>query len=158
REALAKRLAREPGGVLGIYTNLITRAAVVWIIREAKRHGWTVILGGPESAGYPNEYLAYGADVIVMGEGEESLAELLPALAERGPHRLHGVAGTTFRDEDGQVVTNPTRTQIADLDALPWPDREAIALGQYVDVWRTHHGMGSVNLITARGCPYKCNW
>jgi radical SAM superfamily enzyme YgiQ (UPF0313 family) len=29
---------------------------------------------------------------------------------------------------------------------------------QYVDTWRTHHGMGSVNLITARGCPYKCNW
>ena len=47
---------------------------------------------------------------------------------------------------------------IADIDALPWPDRSAIDTSAYVDVWRTHHGRGSVNLITARGCPYKCNW
>jgi anaerobic magnesium-protoporphyrin IX monomethyl ester cyclase len=63
-----------------------------------------------------------------------------------------------FHDEDGRVVRNSGRAQIADLDSLPWPDREAIDIGRYVDVWRTHHGMGSVNLITARGCPYKCNW
>ena len=40
---LAARLAQTPGRVLGIYTNLITRGNVVWIIGEAKRHGWTVI-------------------------------------------------------------------------------------------------------------------
>ena len=158
RAALAARLAATPGGVLGVYTNLLTRAAVLWLVAAAKRHNWTVVLGGPESAGYPAEYLARGADVIVVGEGEEALAELLPALARHGPHRLHGVAGTIFRDEDGQVVTNPPRTQIADLDGLPWPDRDRIDLRQYIDVWRTHHGAGSVNLITARGCPYKCDW
>jgi anaerobic magnesium-protoporphyrin IX monomethyl ester cyclase len=41
---------------------------------------------------------------------------------------------------------------------LPWPDRGAIDQDRYVSVWRTHHGRGSVNLITARGCPYRCNW
>ena len=40
---LAARLAQTPGGVLGIYTNLITRGNVVWIIGEAKRHGWTAV-------------------------------------------------------------------------------------------------------------------
>ncbi|HEX5689727.1 MAG TPA: radical SAM protein, partial [Roseiflexaceae bacterium] len=158
RVELAERLAREPGGVLGIYTNLITRSNVIWIAGEAKRHGWTVVLGGPESANYPDEYMAHGADVIVTGEGEATLAELLPILARRGPHRLHGVAGTTFRDEDGQVVVNVERPQIDDIDSLPWPDREQIDQQQYIDIWRTHHGMGSVNLITARGCPYKCKW
>jgi radical SAM superfamily enzyme YgiQ (UPF0313 family) len=155
---LSARLAREAGGVLGIYTNLITRGNVVAIIAEAKRHGWTVVLGGPESANYPEQYLAHGADVVVAGEGEETLAELLPALARNGPHRLHDIAGTTFRDERGSLVVNPPRPQIADIDGLPWPDRERIDLPKYVDVWRTHHGMGSVNLITARGCPYKCAW
>ena len=155
---LFARLASEPGGVLGIYTNLITRANVLAIVAEARRQGWTVVLGGPESANYPAEYLAHGADVVVVGEGEETLAELLPALAHKGPHRLHGIAGAIFRDEAGQVVTNPARPQIADLDSLPWPDRERIDLPRYVDAWRSHHGMGSVNLITARGCPYKCNW
>jgi radical SAM superfamily enzyme YgiQ (UPF0313 family) len=158
RAELADRLAREPGGVLGIYTNLITRSNVVWIVGEAKRHGWMVILGGPESANYPDEYMAHGADVIVTGEGEATLAELLPILARKGPHRLHGVAGTTFRDEDGQIVVNVERPQIDDIDSLPWPDRERIDIQKYVEVWRTHHGMGSVNLITARGCPYKCKW
>ena len=155
---LFERLGRETGGVLGIYTNLITRGNVVAITAEAKRRGWTVVLGGPESANYPEQYIDHGADVVVVGEGEETLAELLPMLASRGPHRLHGIAGTIFRDEHGQVISNPPRPQIADLDSLPWPDRERIDLPKYVDAWRTHHGMGSVNMITARGCPYKCQW
>jgi radical SAM superfamily enzyme YgiQ (UPF0313 family) len=155
---LAARFAQEPGGVVGIYTNLMTRPAVLAAVAAAKAHGWTVVLGGPESANYPAEYLARGADVVVVGEGEATLAELLPTLATRGPHRLHGIAGTVFRDEAGAVVTNPEREQIADLDSLPWPDREAIDTARYVDVWREHHGSGSVNLITARGCPYRCRW
>ena len=157
REALRERLAAERG-VLGIYTNLITRPSVVGLIRDARARGWTVVTGGPESANYPDEYLDQGAHVVVVGEGEQTMAELLPALAARGPHRLHGVAGTIFRDEDGRLVRNPPRGQIPDLDSLPWPDRERIDLQRYVDVWRTHHGMGSVNLITGRGCPYRCTW
>ncbi|MGH7507423.1 MAG: B12-binding domain-containing radical SAM protein, partial [Longimicrobiales bacterium] len=71
---------------------------------------------------------------------------------------LHGVAGTIFMDETGQVVHNPSRPQIPTLDELPWPDRERIDMDRYVQVWREHHGMGSVNLITARGCAYRCRW
>lgn len=157
-DGLVARLAADAGGVVGLYSNLMTRRRVLDITREAKHRGWTVVLGGPESANYPAEYLRHGADVVVLGEGEETLAELLPALAARGPRRLHGVAGTVFLDEDDRVVANPERAQIRDLDSLPWPDRDAIDLPKYVDVWRTHHGMGSVNLITARGCPYRCRW
>src|SRR5581483_2664950 len=139
RSALSQRLAAGPAGVLGVYTNLITRRSVLSIVNEAKRHGWTVVLGGPESANYPAEYLARGADVVVFGEGEETMRELLPAIETRGVHRLHGIAGTVFRDETGTTVTNADRPQIKDVDALPWPDREAIDVDRYVDVWRTHH-------------------
>lgn len=158
RDEIVTRLARQPGGVVGIYTNLMTRGPVLGIIAAAKACGWSVIVGGPESVNYPAEYLRHGADVVVLGEGEETLAELLPALATRGPHRLHGVLGTVFRDEGGKVVTNRERPQIRDLDSLPWPDRDKMDVQRYVDVWREHHGMGSVNLITARGCPYRCRW
>ena len=95
RPALLARLD-QGRGVLGLYTNLITRATIVWIMGEAKKRGWTVVVGGPESANYPEQYLAHGADVVVVGEGEATMAELLPALAQRGPHRLHGVHGTVF--------------------------------------------------------------
>ncbi|RMH23156.1 MAG: radical SAM protein [Acidobacteria bacterium] len=158
RRELVERLAREAGGVLGIYVNLTTRSAALELIRSAKAHGWTVVLGGPEPANYAAAFLDRGADVVVLGEGEQTMAELLPALARRGPHRLHGVRGTVFRDQDGALVENPERPQIPDLDSLPWPDREQIAIEDYVEVWRRHHGKGSVNLITARGCPYRCRW
>lgn len=157
RRELFERLARGPG-VIGIYTNLITRGAVLAITAEAKKQGWTVVLGGPESANYPAEYLGSGADVVVVGEGETTMEELLPALAAKGPHRLHGIAGTVFRDETGAVIANPERARIANLDSIPWPDRARIDQARYVNVWREKHGAGSVNLITARGCPYKCNW
>src|SRR5688500_10611002 len=56
RAELHERLARGPG-VLGVYTNLITRGSVVALIGKARALGWTVIAGGPESANYPDEYL-----------------------------------------------------------------------------------------------------
>ncbi|MDH4147118.1 MAG: B12-binding domain-containing radical SAM protein [Acidimicrobiia bacterium] len=158
RDELVARLAAEPGGVLGLYTNLMTRASVVSVMQAARAHGWTVVAGGPESASYPEQYLAHGAHVVVVGEGEQTMEELLVALRDRNPHRLHDVAGVVFHDEDGRLVRTEGRAQIRDIDSLPWPDRDAIDIGRYVDVWRTHHGMGSINLITARGCPYKCNW
>ena len=74
-------MAATPGGVVGIYTNLMTRRSVLEIVRAAKLHRWTVVLGGPESANYTVEYLGAGADVIVIGEGELTLGEALPALA-----------------------------------------------------------------------------
>jgi len=157
RQSLADRL-RAGRGIVGIYTNLLTRSSVLRLIAEAKRGQWTVVLGGPESANYPDQYLDAGADVIVIGEGEETMLALVGAFASRGPHRLHDVAGVAFRDEDGRIVRTPDRQALPDLDTLPWPDRDAIDLDRYVEVWRTHHGSGSVNLITARGCPYRCNW
>src|SRR5271155_2299711 len=45
REELFARLADEAGGVLGLYTNLMTRPAVLEIVSRAKAHRWTVILG-----------------------------------------------------------------------------------------------------------------
>src|ERR1700743_2681854 len=61
RDQLFARLAQS-SGVIGIYTNLMTRRPVLDIVAEARRNGWTVVLGGPESANYPGEYLAAGAD------------------------------------------------------------------------------------------------
>src|SRR5262245_7354149 len=46
REELLQRFEKSPGGVVGIYTNLITRRSALTIIEAARHHGWTVILGG----------------------------------------------------------------------------------------------------------------
>ncbi|HLF28095.1 MAG TPA: radical SAM protein [Anaerolineae bacterium] len=151
-------LERERPPVVGIYTNLMTKFNVLKMIGACKRSGASVILGGPEPANYAAEYLERGADVIVVGEGEATLEELLPRLAKDGPHKLDGILGIVYRREDGSIDRALPRPQIANLDSLPDPDREAIDIDRYVQTWRTHHGLGSASLICARGCPYHCEW
>jgi len=151
-------LQKGPPSVLGIYANLMTRPNVIEILRVAKQAGWQTVVGGPEPGAYVDEYLQAGADVVVIGEGEVTLEELVPTLRSSSVYNLHHVDGIAFRAGDGSVVRTKPRAQIKDIDAQPWPAREAIDTARYVDVWREHHGMGSVSLITARGCPYHCRW
>ena len=96
---------------------------------------------------------------IVIGEGELTLDELLHALPARGAHALHEVRGIVFRDGAGRVRAHPG-TAARSRTSMRCRCRTAgrSTCSKYVDVWRRHHGMGSVNLITARGCPYKCTW
>ncbi len=157
RTALHERLLSGTPSVLGIYANLMTRANVVSILREAKQAGWKTLVGGPEPGAYVEEYLDAGADVVVLGEGEVTLEELLSAW-RIGTTDIGQIAGIAFRDAYGSTRLTVPRAQIADLDAQPWPAREDIDVDRYVDTWRTHHGKGSVSLITARGCPYRCEW
>lgn len=156
--AFERLLAATRPPVVGIYTNMMTKLRVLPMIAACKRAGALVVLGGPEPANYSEEYLARGADVVAIGEGEAALEELLPRLARSGPHALDDVSGIVFRHDDGTVVRTSPRPQVRDLDALPDPDREAIHIEEYLAAWRSHHGVGSLSLICARGCPYHCNW
>jgi anaerobic magnesium-protoporphyrin IX monomethyl ester cyclase len=155
---LTQHLQTGTPSVLGVYANLMTRKKVVEIVRIAHEAGWKTIVGGPEPGAYVREYLESGADVVVLGEGEITMEELLPALRESSDSSLSRVNGIAFLGEDGQVHQTQSRTQIADLDSQPWPAREAIDVMRYVRTWRDAHGQGSLSFITARGCPYKCRW
>jgi anaerobic magnesium-protoporphyrin IX monomethyl ester cyclase len=164
RHELVTLLETTPPAVLGIYSNLMTRPTVLEVLGVAKQAGWQVVVGGPEPGAYVNEYLEAGADVVVIGEGEITLEELLEARrggwtgsAGAAP-ALARVNGIAFRGQDGTVCRTPVRGQIPDIDAQPWPEREAVDIDRYVRTWREHHGMGSVSLLTARGCPYHCRW
>jgi radical SAM superfamily enzyme YgiQ (UPF0313 family) len=153
-------VARERPPVVGLAANLMTRRTVLRAIRTCKASGARVVVGGPEPASYPEEYLAAGADVVVDGEGEVTMEELVPHLLERGSTGMELIAGLIYREaaEGGRLVRTPPRRQIADLDGQPYPDRDSVDVEAYLRVWREHHGQGSVSLITARGCPYRCTW
>jgi anaerobic magnesium-protoporphyrin IX monomethyl ester cyclase len=158
RQDLIRHLQTETPSVLGVYANLMTRKRVVEIVRIAREAGWKTIVGGPEPGAYVREYLDAGADVVVIGEGEITIEELLPALRENSEATLAKVNGIAFVAENGQVHQTSPREQIADLDAQPWPARDAIDVSRYVRTWRDAHGQGSLSFITARGCPYRCRW
>jgi radical SAM superfamily enzyme YgiQ (UPF0313 family) len=158
RQQLFDVIEKGPPSVLGIYANLMTRPNVVEILRCAKDAGWKTIVGGPEPAAYIEQYLDAGADFVVIGEGEITLEELLPVLHGDSHQSLDEIAGIAFRSPSGNIIQTRPREQIHNIDAQPWPAREAIDMDRYVSVWREHHGTGAVSLITARGCPYHCRW
>jgi radical SAM superfamily enzyme YgiQ (UPF0313 family) len=149
-------LDRERPPLVGIAVNLMTKRNALRMIAMAKSAGARVVIGGPDPPHHAESYLKAGADVVVIGEGEQTLEELVPAL-ERGAD-LSAIHGIVFRSDDGTVVRTPARAQLPDLDRQPYPDREAIDLPAYLRVWRERHGIGTVSLITARGCPYTCTW
>jgi anaerobic magnesium-protoporphyrin IX monomethyl ester cyclase len=158
RELLFQHLRTEKPSVLGIYTNLMTRSNVVETISVAREAGWTTVVGGPEPGSYAMEYLQSGADFVIFGEGELTMEELLTALRIGARDSVAKINGLAWLDSDGNVRKTAPRAQIADLDAQPWPARDAIDIHRYMKSWRDAHGTGSVNFITARGCPFRCRW
>lgn len=151
-------ITSERPSIVGIYTNMMTKRNVLEMVRLCKEAKLKVVLGGPEPPYYAADYLQRGADVIVKGEGELTLAELIPHLARSGTAQLGSIQGIAFLDGDGKLVETLPRPFIPDLSANPWPDREAIDIPMYMKTWKDHHGKSSVSVIQARGCPYTCRW
>jgi anaerobic magnesium-protoporphyrin IX monomethyl ester cyclase len=158
REALFQHLRTETPSVLGIYANLMTRGNVVEILKVAREAGWKTIVGGPEPGAYAFEYLQAGANYVVFGEGELTMQNLLEAFRAGATESCSRIPGLAYLDVAGNMHETAQREQIADLDKQPWPARHAIDVSRYVKTWRDAHGKGSVNFITARGCPYTCRW
>jgi anaerobic magnesium-protoporphyrin IX monomethyl ester cyclase len=158
KQDLIQHLQTETPSILGIYANLITRKNVVEILRVACEAGWRTIVGGPEPGAYVREYLDAGAEVVVLGEGEITMEELVGAMPSHSTVSLDNIQGIAFLDDAGNLRQTAPRAQITNLDAQPWPARDAIDVGRYVTTWREAHGQGSLSFITARGCPYHCRW
>src|SRR5215467_10345247 len=100
RQELWDLLRKGPPSILGVYANLMTRPKVVEILRVANELGWQTVVGGPEPGAYVDEYLAAGADVVVIGEGEVTLEQLIPVMRDRGFESLDHVDGIAFRAPD----------------------------------------------------------
>jgi anaerobic magnesium-protoporphyrin IX monomethyl ester cyclase len=134
------------------------RDAAVAMASAARDRGATVIVAGSDASDHPVRYLDAGATVVIIGEGEATLAEVLHALSGTHPRLLENVAGICFRTGEGTVVRTRARETVRDLDALPRPAWELVDVERYRSIWQRHHGYFSMNLSTTRGCPYHCNW
>ncbi len=155
-------LARYRPALVGMYANILTVRAASAMIAEARRAGATVILGGPDPSADPETYLAAGADLVVLSEGESTAAEIVRVFETTGggtPFRraLPEITGITFLS-DGARLTTPARPLIKNLDELPLPDREGLDLARYLEVWKRWHGRSSLTFVTSRGCPFHCTW
>lgn len=158
-EQKAALLDKKPE-VIAIYCNLMTKLNVLPLIKFIRSSevfaNSKIVLGGPEPPFHAKEFLEYGADIIVEGEGEETMMELCVELSKPAP-AISKVNGIYFKHDAG-IIKTPPREKIKNIDSLPMPDRQAVDLSLYLKAWKNTHGYSSVSMNTMRGCPYTCRW
>lgn len=132
------------------------KTAAIESVRQVARLARTaapnclIVVGGPHPTLMPEETATITEfDIIVRGEGEETLREI----ADQYPsNSAHGIAGTVFRGREGKPVIERPRELIENLDTLAEPDHEHLIDRElYSDFG---HGI----IMTARGCPFDCTY
>ncbi len=118
----------------------------------ARERGIAAAVHGSDSSDHVAGYLEAGFDTVLIGEVESTLLEL----AQGKPREE--IAGLAFRDAAGAIRHTPPRALRSNLDSLPAPAWDLADIEQYRCHWRHAHGFFSLNLVSSRGCPHKCNW
>jgi radical SAM superfamily enzyme YgiQ (UPF0313 family) len=148
-------------GVTSTTENRFQSFELVNLAKEACPQALTV-MGGPHASMAPDDTLAHieGLDIVVRGEGEETMLDLCRALErKREINGISHVAGVSYR-LNGRVVHNRPRFPITNLDSLAFPAFHLVPFEKYnfkIEV----PGCGplpAVNVMTSRGCPFNCNF
>jgi len=145
--------------VIGLTAMTPTIGAATSIARSLKQANpdLSIILGGAHATLLPEETLANNQeiDVIVRGEGEETILKLLRALGDK--QALDSIPGVSYR-KDGEIISNPVASKNVDMDSLPF-------LAYHLFPWQRYrphppHGRAYpfAAIITSRGCPYQCSY
>ncbi|MCB9760781.1 MAG: B12-binding domain-containing radical SAM protein [Alphaproteobacteria bacterium] len=146
-EALAARLD-DSHDIVGfsLMSNALPLAVATARLLRERRPERRVVLGGPGPTTVARALVAAfpWIDLVVRGEGEHTVTELVDALET---DQLRAVAGLSGRDADGPFH-NPDRALVIDLDTLPEPRVDDLDLSAYT----------LYTSVTARGCPYKCRF
>ncbi|MBN2125903.1 MAG: radical SAM protein [Deltaproteobacteria bacterium] len=116
-----------------------------------------IVVGGPHPSALPERTLQDGPfDVVVCGEGEGTCVQLLKRFFAKESFR--GLRGIAYREGEEIVLEGPAE-RIDDLDTLPIPYRKPETVHLYKNmVYFDEPDAAMYNLITTRGCPYKCTF
>ena len=136
------------------YKKLINIAQAV----NKARHRPYFIIGGHGPSPEPEYFLRKtNADAVIIGEGDDTVVELLEALSNQAP--LHSVKGIAFYEGD-RFIFNPSRGLHKDIDSLPFPAFELFPI-DYYRLLRAPHACSRdfvMPIISGRGCPFKCTF
>jgi len=148
-EAVKESLMALDPDLVGITMSATEHSEGLEIARLAKSHGALTVLGGYHPTAIPDELLSQPqVDLVVRGEGEITMRELVE---KGGPQ---GVRGVSYRKKE-QIIHNPDREFIENLDSLPFPARH---LRRYAYGTRTSHDREYDVLTTSRGCYGRCTF
>lgn len=147
--------------LLGLYVNLMTKLNALRLMAAIKSNkqlkDCKVVLGGPDLRHNAKEYLLAGADMLVLGEGEQTFFEIAQGFATE-QRLLSDISGTAYLNTADELVVTEERTLLKNLNELPMPARHTIDISRYLQVWKKHHGYSMLSVSTMRGCPYTCKW
>jgi radical SAM superfamily enzyme YgiQ (UPF0313 family) len=127
--------------IIGISFTTPQFPAAVKVLQELKKTNPNslFVAGGPHATACPKDVLGCGFDVVVVGEGEEALLDVVRK-RERGDNIEPIMRGS----------------EIVDIDTIPFPDYDAIDIGEYK--WISKDGKRFISMVTNRGCPMRCRY
>jgi anaerobic magnesium-protoporphyrin IX monomethyl ester cyclase len=156
RNQLKAELIKSHPDVVGVTSATLTYKPALEIMKTAKEalSNCLLILGGPHVTVLDKQTLneAPEADIIVRGEGEQTMLELADLVSRSNLKNIQEVEGITFRRND-KIVRNKDRAFIQNLDELPHPAYEHFQLSKY-----KLSGKMYLPIITSRGCPFQCTF
>lgn len=158
-ETLLARARRCHPDVIGLtaVTPSINRTKALAIRMKESFPNTPIILGGPHVTAIPKETLkaCSAFDYAVIGEGEQTIVELVDALA--AGRTSPDVQGTVSRNDGGLYFSRP-REPIGDLDAIPFPAWDLLHSfpNSYRPAIFKYKNLPSTHIVSARGCPGKC--
>ncbi len=145
---LSLKEAAETSDIFGFTAMTVVYNQTLKTLKKIKQinPGLLTIIGGPHVTYLPELALEDGFDGVVRGEGEKTLSELIDTL--RNGRTLSEVEGLSYRN-DGRNIIKPLRDRINGSE-IPIPAYHLIPEGMKENM--------SIQLQTARGCPYSCNF
>jgi anaerobic magnesium-protoporphyrin IX monomethyl ester cyclase len=160
-EALKRALALK-AEVIGIYAMVTLLEDCLWFARQLRGRGQLLVAGGPLPTCNPESFLG-PFDVVVRGEGEETLCELVTAFAHQID--LGSVAGIVYRPKPDHAATGEIpavftadRLPVKDLNRLPFPARHLLPNADYQRHGRKTYGYTITTVMSTRGCPFRCEF
>lgn len=160
---LAKLIVKEDARYVGISACTMDIHASADLAERLKKMkpGIVTIIGGAHVTAVPDETMKMfpSFDFAVIGEGEETIIELLDSLKKKEGMNLAEVDGIVYRDKGNIVATKP-RNFIKDLDSLPLPAWDLLPdlrKNYFAPAWTMHSG-NNTTIITSRGCPSRCTY
>lgn len=138
------------------------REAAFEMMKFARQMGCTIIVSSSDATDHFEQYLQEGAHFVILGEAEQTLAELISTVnhnntADTLQKDYMGIPGLAYLHQ-GAVIKTLKRDVMKSLDELPFPAWDIIDMEPYRKTWMRNKGYFSMNMATTRGCPFKCNW
>lgn len=158
-ERLASKIQNEDFDIFGISAATPAAYHAYDTARLLKKHcpDVPIMLGGPHVSAVKEKVFneCPYVDILVFGEGEDTILDIVNAMGAEGD--LKSIAGISYLDK-GAPVTTSRRPYMKDLDSIPFPAYHLFDVDRYKNnpFPGQFFRLPMLNVITSRGCPFKC--